>query len=128
LVPGDGGEWLDGIRRNHVEISSVFSGIATECQVARIIADSATGGEHGVNRFVHTAVFEIHPGAREILKATVGGPVFGDIAELVPLQLRKWASSRERTFGAFRRRILEQRVPIAPVLHCHRSGVDPEWL
>ena len=48
-------------------------------------------------------------------------PVFGDICDLLPAKIRKWATSGSRSFGALKRVILDQQVTLAATLFCHRS-------
>ena len=124
MLPDARVRWLEGVDSDHVQMSCVFSGIATEQHVGQVLLDKADVDICGVRRFVHTAAFEIQPGARELLIATIDGPIFGDIAALLSPTMRKWASAPRRIVGEHKRNILEQRVALAPALHCHRSGAE----
>ena len=72
-----------------------------------------SGGDRsvrGIDRFLHSAAFEILPRARSTLVDTVDGAVFGDICDLLPAKVRKWGTSGSRSFGALKRVILDQQV------------------
>ena len=62
------------------------------------------------------------PRARSTLVDTVDGPFFADICDLLPAVQRKWATTGSRSFGAVKRVILDQQVPLASTSFCHRSG------
>ena len=78
----------------------VFAGIGTEHHVGDVLLSGCDRSVHGVDRILHSASFEILPRARSTLVDIVDGAVFGDICDLLPAVLRKWATSGSRSFGA----------------------------
>ena len=80
-----------------------------------------------VGRILHSAAFEILPRARKTLEVIVDGPVFGDICDLLPTKIRKWATSGSRSFGALKKVILDQQVQLAATSFCHRTCQHFVW-
>ena len=116
------GPWLRGINRDYIEVSFVFSSIGTEHHAGNVLLSGCDRSARGLGRILHSAAFEILPRARDALVDILDGPVFGDICELLPTAIRKWATSGSRSFGILKRTILNQQVPLASTSFCHRSG------
>ena len=71
------GPWLPGINRDYVEVSSVFSSIGTEHHVGEVLLSGGDRSVRGIDRFLHSAAFEILPRARSTLVDTFDGAVLG---------------------------------------------------
>ena len=105
-----------------LRVSSVFAGVSTECQMAEVFI-GAMKVERGVEcKLVHTASFEIFGRAHRTLIATTSGPMIGNICNILPLNVRRWATAHAQSFLELKSCILIGQVELRKHLLCHRSG------
>ena len=119
FAPSPGTYWT--VREQPLKVSSVFSGIGSEMAALNLLLHEHEPGDVAPFAIVHSATFELRAAARDTLLSLSDCPLFGDLMELLPLDVKSLVCHKDPPSpSVLEKLIIGNQVALSPDAWCYR--------